>query len=144
MSETRAIIGHARHGAFEPHLNQPMGFAPLKLSVEAEGSRYEVACASAVLGRHSDCELRVTHPEISRRHCRFAFEHGEWHVRDLGSLNGIVLNGDRVSEATLHSGDRLSLGCVNIYIEAATTFLQEQDKLQQIVDLLPGNLSHAG
>jgi hypothetical protein len=137
MSETRAIIGHARHGAFEPHRNLPAGFAPLKICVEVEGTHYEVTCASAVLGRHSDCELRVAHPEISRRHCRFSFEHGEWHVRDLGSLNGIVHNGDRVSEATLHSGDRLSMGCVNILIEAATTFVQEHDKLRQILEVLP-------
>ncbi|HZZ78175.1 MAG TPA: FHA domain-containing protein [Gemmataceae bacterium] len=138
MSETRAIVGHARHGAGEPH----MGFAPLKLCVEVEGTRYEVACPTAVLGRHSDCELRVAHPEISRHHCQFSFERGEWHVRDLGSLNGIVIKGDRVAEATLHTGDRLRLGCVGILIESAAS-TPDNDKLRQILDVLPGDVSHA-
>jgi FHA domain len=137
MSETLAIIGHTRHGTVGPHLRLPTGFTPLRLCVEMEGLRVEVTCAKAVLGRHSDSDLRIPHPEVSRRHCVFTFDRGQWSVRDLGSLNGIMLNGARAVEAAIYSGDRIRLGCVGILVESATPRLSENDKLRQIIEVLP-------
>ncbi|MFO7900445.1 MAG: glycosyltransferase [Planctomycetota bacterium] len=48
--------------------------------------------------------------EISRVHCRIAFEDGQWTVEDQGSLNGTILNGEKIERATLGQGDRLHLG----------------------------------
>ncbi len=150
MSENRMIVGHARHGAQGPHTHMPAGFVPLRLRLEAEGERIEVRCPVAVVGRHSDADLRIAHPEISRRHCRFAFEGGVWRIRDLKSLNGVVLNNQAITEATLYAGDRLRLGCIGILIEAATPMkvLPIEDdrngKLRQIIDVLPADRRRAG
>ncbi len=153
MSENRMIVEHARHGAQGPHTHQPAGFVPLRLRLE-EGERIEVtrwcACPVALVGRHSEADLRIADPEISRRHCRFAFENGIWRVRDLKSLNGVVLNNKPIVEATLYAGDRLRLGCVGILIEAATPMRllpiedDRHEKLRQIIEVLPADQRRAG
>ena len=120
MNHPRVIIGHARHGLSGPHLDMPGGFAPLCLRVEGEALRIEIACPIAVVGRHSSADLRFAYPEISRRHCRFVFENGEWRVHDLRSLNGVFLNGRSIAEGTLVTGDRLQIGCVKLFVEAGS------------------------
>jgi pSer/pThr/pTyr-binding forkhead associated (FHA) protein len=149
MSENRMIVGHAHHDSKGPHLHLPAGFVPLRLRLEAEGEVIEVTHPVAVLGRHSEADLRIAHPEISRRHCRFAFEDGTWRVRDLNSLNGVILNNKQIQEAELHAGDRVRLGCVGIVIEAATlpghvAIEDRNEKLRQIIDVLPADQRRAG
>lgn len=114
--------------------------------MEQEGQRVEIGCPIAILGRHTDADLRIAHPEISRRHCRFAFDDGKWTVRDLHSLNGLVLNNKSITEATLYTGDRLRLGCVGILIEEATPvrLCPSDEKLRQIIDVLPSDQRRAG
>jgi pSer/pThr/pTyr-binding forkhead associated (FHA) protein len=63
-----------------------------------------------VLGRHSEADIRLPLPDVSRRHCRFVFDHGQWRIFDLGSLNGILVNGKRVDSAELHEGDVIAIG----------------------------------
>jgi pSer/pThr/pTyr-binding forkhead associated (FHA) protein len=149
MSENRMIVGHIRHGVPGPHLHLPADFVPLRLHIEADGERIEVKCPVAVVGRHSDADLRIAHPEISRRHCQFAFENGVWRVRDLNSLNGVVLNNKQIAETTIYAGDRLRLGCVVIVIEAATPsgrapLEDRNEKLRQIINVLPAEQRLAG
>ena len=62
----------------------------------------------AVVGRSSDCDYQICHPLISRRHCVFYLQDGEIWVRDLGSLNGTYLNGQRFCSPTrLNPGDQI-------------------------------------
>src|SRR5437899_2108972 len=64
----------------------------------------------AIVGRSSDCDHQISHPLISRRHCAFDLQDDEIWVRDMGSLNGTYLNGERLEEPQpLHDGDRLDL-----------------------------------
>ena len=63
-----------------------------------------------VLGRHSEADVRLPLPDVSRRHCRFVFSAGHWRVIDLGSLNGIYVNGEPVQQAELHHSDTLRIG----------------------------------
>lgn len=149
MSENRTIVCHTFHGTQGPHLHVPADFVPLRLHVDADGERIEVTCPVAVVGRHSDADLRIAHPEISRRHCQFAFESGVWRVRDLNSLNGVVLNNKPIAEATVYAGDRLRLGCVNIVIETATpsgsaAIENRNEKQGQIIDAMPADQRLAG
>jgi len=64
------------------------------------------------IGRHPDCDVLITHSKkISRKHCCIAQVNGSYIVRDLGSMNGVHLNGKRVmKEATLREGDELLIG----------------------------------
>ena len=63
-------------------------------------------------GRHPDCDIRL--PEstnISRRHCCIAQVDNRWVIRDLGSTNGVRLNGQRIrQEADMKVGDELQIG----------------------------------
>ena len=47
---------------------------------------------------------------VSRSHAEVFLEEGQWRVRDLGSTNGLLLNGERIDEAPLRDGDALQLG----------------------------------
>lgn len=55
----------------------------------------------AVIGRSRDVQLTISHPMVSRRHCELFEDHGLMMVRDLGSLNGTTVGGQRIAEAPL-------------------------------------------
>jgi pSer/pThr/pTyr-binding forkhead associated (FHA) protein len=62
-----------------------------------------------IVGRHSQADIRLSLPDISRRHCRFVFTDGGWQVIDLYSLNGVFVNGERLHESVLRHGDRVRI-----------------------------------
>jgi predicted component of type VI protein secretion system len=63
-----------------------------------------------LLGRHPECDIQLDSRKVSRRHCCIAQVHDYLVVRDLGSTNGIRINGVRVIEGRLHGGDELTIG----------------------------------
>lgn len=63
-----------------------------------------------LIGRHPECDVRVDLPKISRRHCCVALAYDRIVVRDLGSRNGVRVNGQVVEEAVLRDGDEIAIG----------------------------------
>jgi predicted component of type VI protein secretion system len=63
-----------------------------------------------LLGRHAECDIQLNSRKISRRHCCIAQVSNYLVVRDLGSTNGIRVNGERVIEGRLKAGDELTVG----------------------------------
>jgi predicted component of type VI protein secretion system len=63
-----------------------------------------------LLGRHPECDIQIDSRKISRRHCCIAQVSDYLVVRDLGSTNGIRINGLRVVEGRLSAGDELTIG----------------------------------
>src|SRR5437588_4976134 len=63
-----------------------------------------------LLGRHQECDIQLGSRKVSRRHCCIAQVNDYLVVRDLGSTNGIRINGVRVVEGKLHGGDELTIG----------------------------------
>ncbi len=63
-----------------------------------------------LLGRHGECDIQLNSRKISRRHCCIAQVSNYLVVRDLGSTNGIRVNGVRVIEGKLKAGDELTVG----------------------------------
>src|SRR5437763_4834231 len=63
-----------------------------------------------LLGRHPECDIQLNSRKVSRRHCCIAQVRDYLVVRDLGSTNGIRVNGSRVLEGKLQSGDELTIG----------------------------------
>jgi PAS domain-containing protein len=63
-----------------------------------------------VAGRDPGNELHLPSRRVSRKHCSFAVENNRVIVRDLGSANGVVVEGQRISEAELQSGQRIQIG----------------------------------
>ena len=88
--------------------------------------------AIVLIGRQSDCDVSLTHSrKISRKHCCIAQVNNKFIVRDLGSTNGIFLNGNRIQkEATISIGDDLVIGDVRFRVqnEAPTTSKSRADK----------------
>src|SRR5262249_35183348 len=62
-----------------------------------------------VVGRHPACDTRLDSLRVSRHHCCITREDGDLGVRDLGSTNGIRINGQRVEIGRLQVGDELSI-----------------------------------
>src|SRR5271165_4374400 len=63
-----------------------------------------------LLGRHQECDIQLVSRKVSRRHCCIAQVADHLVVRDLGSTNGIRINGVKVLEGNLKPGDELMIG----------------------------------
>jgi pSer/pThr/pTyr-binding forkhead associated (FHA) protein len=63
-----------------------------------------------LFGRHQECDVQLHSKKVSRRHCCLAQVTDYLVVRDLGSTNGIRINGERVPEGRLYPGDELQIG----------------------------------
>src|SRR5262249_6394706 len=83
---------------------------PLKLLALPAGPTIELTRSGMVLGRHTGADVRLPLPDVSRWHCRFVFVDTAWHIEDLDSLNGVFVNGQRVSRARLQDADKLDIG----------------------------------
>jgi len=62
-----------------------------------------------IVGRQPSCDIILRFPNVSSRHCEFSLVNGYWRVRDLGSRNGIKVNGIRCDQHWLMPGDVLSV-----------------------------------
>jgi pSer/pThr/pTyr-binding forkhead associated (FHA) protein len=63
-----------------------------------------------LFGRHEECDVQLNSKKVSRRHCVIAQVNDHLVVRDLGSTNGVRVNGERVAEGKLKPGDELQIG----------------------------------
>jgi pSer/pThr/pTyr-binding forkhead associated (FHA) protein len=70
-----------------------------------------------LIGRHPECDVRLDSPKISRRHCCVAMAYDRVLIRDLGSRNGVRVNGRLREEARLQSGDELAIGPILFRLE---------------------------
>jgi Protein of unknown function (DUF3662)/FHA domain len=76
-----------------------------------DGKRLVVGAGGATIGRSRDCDVVLSDPNVSRRHAELRPRGGGWAIADLGSTNGISVNGVRVERPqTLRAGDRIEIG----------------------------------
>ena len=88
----------------------------------AEGKRMVVPNAGAIIGRSRECDIVLGDPNISRQHAELRPDgDGGWTVADLGSTNGVRVNGrpagDQRKPTPVRSGDRIDLGTVDMRFE---------------------------
>ena len=84
--------------------------------VAVDDRRYVLEGPRATIGRAKDAECVLRDPNVSRHHAELRrTSSGDWTIADLGSTNGIKVNGRRVSSTRLGPGDEVTLG--------TTTFL---------------------
>ncbi len=98
-----------------------MGEVSLRLQFAIDGTAQEVALVGPQmhLGRDSDNDIVLSDVSVSRRHallcCR---EASEWSIEDLGSTNGIQVNGEPTKRALIGVGDKISVGVFELRVVA--------------------------
>jgi pSer/pThr/pTyr-binding forkhead associated (FHA) protein len=93
-----------------PDAETPPDFYPLRLIHQPSGRPLELIRPIVLVGRHTEADVRLPLPDVSRRHCRFTFSEGRWQVHDLNSLNGVYVNHQAVQRADLQQGDLVRIG----------------------------------
>ncbi|AXG78940.1 FhaA domain-containing protein [Streptomyces paludis] len=86
--------------------------------IEINGTRHQISRATLVLGRSTEADVRIDDPGVSRRHCEIRAGTPST-VQDLGSTNGIVVDGQHTTRATLRDGSRIVVGNTTIVFRQA-------------------------
>jgi hypothetical protein len=85
--------------------------------LSVDGERYPVDKKVMVLGRSQECDVQLADPNVSRRHAELRQEETSYWIVDLGSTNGMEVNGRRLRQAKLEGGDRITLGSTDVVFE---------------------------
>jgi FHA domain-containing protein len=87
------------------------GLVETRAIVSLDDRRYVLDGPRATIGRSKDTDCVLRDPNVSRRHAELRrAETGDWQIVDLGSTNGIKVNGRRVSSSRLRPGDEVTIG----------------------------------
>jgi Protein of unknown function (DUF3662)/FHA domain len=82
-----------------------------KAIVSLDDRRYVLDGPIAVLGRSRECDCVLADPNVSRKHAELQRStSGDWTISDLGSTNGVKVNGRQVDSARLTPGDQIQIG----------------------------------
>ncbi|MEV7559878.1 FhaA domain-containing protein [Streptomyces sp. NPDC048331] len=112
-------------GARRPAPGGPAGPAPTagpggprRHWIEINGTRHQISRPTLVLGRSTEADVRIDDPGVSRRHCEIRTGTPST-IQDLGSTNGIVVDGQHTTRATLRDGSRIVVGSTTIIYRQA-------------------------
>ena len=99
--------------------SQPLGPAVLSANVMLRQTKGPSApkehlldAAELIVGRSSKCDICIDSPELSRQHIQLRRNGPECEVLDMGSRNGVYLNGVKIHRAVLRGGDTIQIGNV--------------------------------
>ncbi|MGC5344229.1 FhaA domain-containing protein [Streptomyces sp. DT24] len=92
--------------------------AQVRRWIEINGTRHQISRPTLVLGRSTDADVRIDDPGVSRRHCEIRTGTPST-IQDLGSTNGIVVDGQHTTRATLRDGSRIVVGNTTIVYRQA-------------------------
>ena len=92
---------------------------PARALLVAEGRRHVIPPSGALIGRSRECDVVLSDANVSRRHAEIRpAAAGTWTIADLGSTNGVLVNGHRIGGLeSLRPGDRIALGTADIGFE---------------------------
>jgi hypothetical protein len=103
-----AAPGHSGPGATAPSVCLQV------LNGDMAGAELRFTRPLITLGRELDNDAVIEDTRVSRHHAQLLFQHGRYILRDLGSTNGTFVNAQPIQSMMLTSGDRLSLGGVEV------------------------------
>jgi hypothetical protein len=83
----------------------------------AEGRRHMLSGDRVLVGRSRECDVVVSDANVSRRHIELRRGERGWTAVDLGSTNGMKINGRRLTQAELEPGDRITIGITDLTFE---------------------------
>ena len=95
---------------------------------DTKGLKIPLDRAIVFIGRHPECDIILTRSrKVSRKHCTIAQVNNSFVIRDLGSMNGVRLNGQPVKrDARLKVGDEVSIGDLNYVLTVENPAEPEQ------------------
>ncbi|MFI9050509.1 FhaA domain-containing protein [Streptomyces sp. NPDC053427] len=96
----------------------PQPYAQTRRWIEINGTRHQISRPTLVLGRSTDADVRIDDPGVSRRHCEIRVGTPPT-IQDLGSTNGIVVDGQHTTHANLRDGSRIVVGSTTIVYRQA-------------------------
>jgi hypothetical protein len=100
----------------EAHPTELLAAAPPLATVTVRGVDHDVVLTGerAVVGRLATCEISLTDVNVSREHAAFEREGIGWAIRDLGSTNGTMVNGKKITRERLRDGDMIVIGITEL------------------------------
>jgi hypothetical protein len=105
-------------GRIREEVEQVQGVRPTRALLVAEGRRHVVPPSGGLIGRSRECDVVLADANVSRRHAEIRPTAAGWLISDLGSTNGVLVNGHRIGDAELlRPGDRIALGTADIGFE---------------------------
>jgi Protein of unknown function (DUF3662)/Inner membrane component of T3SS, cytoplasmic domain len=93
---------------------EELGVEPELVTLSWNGDTYDVKQRRVVIGRSRDCDIQLADANVSRRHGELRQEGASYWIVDLGSTNGLEVNGKRVKRAKLRSGDTITMGSTEL------------------------------
>lgn len=87
---------------------------PPPATVSIGSKAHELDKGNAVIGRSKECDIRVSDPNVSRRHAEIRQDGATFWIVDLDSTNGVSVNGRAVKRAKLDHEDRITLGSTEL------------------------------
>lgn len=119
MGHTMVYSASTRHQEALEEVGSGAGQTRRRAVVVAGGKRLVVPPSGALVGRSRECDIVLDDSNVSRRHAQISPSGSTgWLIKDLGSTNGVRVNGRTVDGPhPLESGDRVELGTVDIRFE---------------------------
>jgi pSer/pThr/pTyr-binding forkhead associated (FHA) protein len=87
-----------------------MGVSLVLVRSDLSQLEIQIKHSPEVIGRHTDCKVRIPDPSVSRQHCEISIADGKIMLRDLGSSNGTYVNRKRITQIELAAGDMIAIG----------------------------------
>ncbi|WP_061451498.1 FhaA domain-containing protein [Streptomyces scabiei] len=103
---------------YPPTAARPAAGGRTRYWIEINGTRHQISRPTLVLGRSTEADVRIDDPGVSRRHCEIRTGTPST-IQDLGSTNGIVVDGQHTTRATLRDGSRIVVGSSTIIYRQA-------------------------
>lgn len=91
-------------------MSQGTGWRIIAVGGPSNGTVYPITEQGLTLGRSDECEIALASQNVSRKHARFFMYQDIPYVQDLGSRNGVYVNGVRIQNQPLASGDSVTMG----------------------------------
>ena len=105
--------------------------------IDADGDIHPITAFPYVLGRGTECDLVLNGKGLSRKHVEIIFQSGRFVINDLDSLNGLKVNGYKVSRVILEEGDAIKLGEVHLTFTSGESELSSDEGA--VTPAIPGS-----
>jgi signal transduction histidine kinase len=96
-----------------------------------EGQIYKLNSEEVIIGRDQGCQICFEDRTLSRQHARIAINGDHLTIEDLGSVNGVLVNGVRLGNSEIKVDDRLTLGNVELLLRPATDYAHQVERPSQ-------------